>query len=88
MKRRIRIEITDRVKEHIASHNIKAKEVLSLFDQNYFVRREGNRYKFIGETDERRILALILEKKQDRFTLVTARDATKTEKALYKKKVK
>ena len=52
------------------------------------MRREGKRYKLIGETEEGRILALILEKRQDRFTLVTARDATKTEKALYKKKVK
>jgi len=88
MKKRVRIEITDRVKEHIASHNVNVKEVLTLFDKNYFVRREGRRYRLIGKTEERRVLALLMERKQDRFILVTARDATKTEKALYKKKVK
>ncbi len=86
MKRRIRIEIAKRAKEHVASHNIKVKEILSLFDKNYFVKREGRRYRLIGMAKGGRVLALILEKKEDQFILVTARDATKAEKALYKRK--
>ncbi len=88
MKRRIRIDITEGAKRHIASHNVKAEEVLSIFERDYFVRREGRRYELLGRTREGRVLALFLEKGKDEFTLITARDATKTEKGLYKKKAK
>lgn len=88
MKRRMRIEITEKVKKHIASHNVRAEEVLTIFERDYFVKREGKRYELIGKTRNGRFLALFLEKEKDKFKLVTARDATKTEKELYKKKVK
>ncbi|MEA2033071.1 MAG: hypothetical protein U9N41_05760 [Euryarchaeota archaeon] len=88
MKRRMRIEITGRAKKHIASHNVRAEEVLTIFERDYFVKREGKRYELIGKTRNGRFLALFLEKEKDKFKLVTARDATKTEKELYKKKVK
>ena len=85
MKRRIRIEITVGAKRHIASHNVRAEEVLTIFEQDYFVKREGKRYELLARTREGRVLALFLEKEKDKFTLITARDATKTEKELYKK---
>ncbi|MBA5942291.1 MAG: BrnT family toxin [Methanophagales archaeon] len=88
MKRRIRIEITEGAKKHIASHNVRAEEVITIFERNYFVKREGKRYELIGRTRDGRFLALFMEKGKDKFKLVTARDATKTEKELYKKKVK
>jgi uncharacterized DUF497 family protein len=88
MKRRIRIEITEGAKRHIASHNVRAEEVLTIFEQDYFVKREGKRYELLARTREGRVLALFLEKEKDKFTLITARDATKTEKELYKKKAK
>jgi uncharacterized DUF497 family protein len=88
MKRRIRIEITEGAKRHIASHNVRAEEVITIFERDYFVKREGKRYELIGRTKDGRFLALFMEKKKDKFKLVTARDATKTEKELYKKKVK
>ena len=88
MKTRIRIEITEGAKEHIVSHNVRVEEVLTIFERNYFVKRKGKRYELIGRTRGGRFLALFLEKGKDKFKLITARDATKTEKELYKKKVK
>ena len=88
MKSRIRIEITKRAKEHISSHNVRVEEVITLFERDYFAKREGRRYELMGRTREGRFLALFLEKQKDMFKLITARNATKTEKRLYKKKVK
>jgi uncharacterized DUF497 family protein len=88
MKKRIRIEITEGAKKHIASHNVRAEEVLRIFERNYFVKREGKRYELIGRTRNGRFLALFLEKEIDTFKLITARDATKAEIELYKKKVR
>jgi uncharacterized DUF497 family protein len=85
---KIIIEITEGAKRHIASHNVRAEEVMTIFEQNYFVKREGRRYELLARTREGRVLALFLEKGKDKFTLITARDATKTEKELYKKKAK
>lgn len=88
MKKRIRIGITEGAKRHIARHGVRAEEVLTIFEQDYFVKRDGKRYELIGRTRDGRFLALFLEKEKDKFKLITARDATKTEKELYKKKVK
>jgi len=88
MKRRIRIELTEVAKKHIASHNVRAREILIIFEQDYFVKREGKRYELIGRTSGGRFLALFLEKENDTFKLITARDAKKAKKGLYKKKVK
>ena len=88
MKKRIRIEITEGAKKHIASHNVRAEEVLTIFERDYFVKREGKRYELIGRTRNGRFLALFLEKEKDTFKLITARDATKAEIELYKKKVR
>jgi|LGVF01.1.fsa_nt_gb uncharacterized DUF497 family protein len=88
MKGQIRIEITEVAKKHIASHNVRTEEILTILERDYFVKREGKRYELIGRTRDGRFLALFLEKGKDKFKLITARDATKTEKELYKKKVK
>jgi uncharacterized DUF497 family protein len=88
MKRRIRIDITEGAKRHIASHNVRVEEVITIFEQDYFVKREGRRYELIGRTREGRFLALFLDREKDKFKLITARDATKAEKELYKKKAK
>lgn len=88
MKGRIRVELTERAKRHIARHGVKAEEVLTIFEQDYFVKKEGTRYELIGRTRDGRFLALFLSKEEDKFILITARDATKTERGLYRKKVK
>lgn len=88
MKKRIRIEITEGAERHITRHGVRAEEVLTIFEQDYFVKREGKGYELIGRTRDGRFLALFLEKEKDEFKLITASDATKTEKELYKKKVK
>ena len=88
MKMRLRIEITEGAKRHIANHNVRAEDVITIFERDYFVKRGGKRYELIGRTRAGRFLTLFMEKEKDKFKLITARDATKAEKELYKKKVK
>lgn len=61
---KIRIEITEGAKRHIASHNVRAEEVITIFEQDYFVKREGRRYELIRRTREGLLLALFLEKEE------------------------
>jgi len=42
----------------------------------------------IGKTRSGRFLTLIIDKKEDIYELVTARDSTDSETRLYKKKIK
>ncbi|MDI6885258.1 MAG: hypothetical protein QMD22_02715 [archaeon] len=66
MKKRIRIEITEGAKKHIASHNVRAEEGLTIFERDYFVKREGKRYELIGRTRNGRFLALFIPGKRKR----------------------
>jgi hypothetical protein len=66
MRKRIRIEITEGAKKHIASHNVRAEEVLTIFERNYFVKREGKRYELIERTINGRFLALFIPGKGKR----------------------
>jgi uncharacterized DUF497 family protein len=62
MRRRIRVELTERVKRHIVKHGVNAEELISVFQHDYFVKRDGKRYTVIGKTRDGRSLALILDK--------------------------
>ena len=88
MRRRISVELTERAKRHIIKHGVNAEELISVFQRDYFVKRDGKRYTVIGKTRDARSLALILEKVGEHFVLITARDATKAEKELYRRKAK
>ncbi len=88
MKRRIRVELTERAKHYIIKHGVNTEEIISVFQHDYFVKRQGKRYTVIGKTRSGRLLTLILEKMAARFVLITARDATKAEKELYRRKAK
>ena len=88
MRRRIRVELTERVKRHIIKHGVNAEEIISVFQRDYFVKREGKRYMVVGKTRDGRSLALIVDKMGEHFVLITARDATKAEKELYRRKAK
>jgi hypothetical protein len=41
MKGQIRIEITEVAKKHIASHNVRAEEILTILERDYFVKKES-----------------------------------------------
>jgi hypothetical protein len=45
MKGQIRIGITEVAKKHIASHNVRAEEILTILERDYFVKRGGKRYE-------------------------------------------
>ncbi len=85
----MRIEI----KHHIAlkiekKHNVKVSEVLEVFEGKIYTKRVGkNRYMIIGKTASGRYLTLFVDKIGRKLELVTARDATDSEKRLYKMRV-
>jgi uncharacterized DUF497 family protein len=88
MRRRIRVELTERVKRHIIKHGVNTEEIISVFQRDYFVKRDGKRYTVVGKTRVGRSLVLILDNVGEHFVLITARDATKAEKDLYRRKAK
>lgn len=86
--RKIEVVITSKVEEHFVKHNIKKGELLQVLHRPYFIKRSGDRFELYGKTDGGRYLTVILEKIKDNlFFVITARDSTKSEKALYRKKV-
>jgi len=61
-------------------------EVLNNFK---FIQRKKNRFLVYGETNSGRILTIVVERREaGLYSLVTARDGTKSGKGLYRKKVK
>jgi len=81
--------ITKKAEYHITKHNIMRKEVLEVLNNFKFIQRKKNRFLIYGKANSGRFLTIILERKEDGiYCLVTARDSTKSEKSLYKKKVK
>ncbi len=58
MKGRIKIELTERAKGLIAKHAVRAEEIISLFEQDFFVKREGKR--FDRENKRRSIFSSVL----------------------------
>ncbi len=78
--------------EHIAKHEVKAKEVEEgLKDRNVYLWKEKHRkvpYLYcIGNTGERYLfIVLKYSKRYNRYIPISARDATEKEKKLYKRK--
>lgn len=86
---RIEIVIASRVEEHLGKHNIDRRELLQVLCHPYFIKRSGKRFVLYGKTNSGRYLTAILEKvKGTLFFLVTARNSTKSEKALYREKTR
>lgn len=86
--RKIEVIITPMREDHFAKHNIRKRELLQILRRPYFLKRVGSRFELYGKTDGGRYLTAILEKiKGNLFFVITARDSTKPEKALYQKKV-
>ena len=70
---RLRIEITEGAKRHIANHNVRVEDVITIFERDYFVKRGGKRYELIGRTRAGRFLTLFMKKEKDKFKLITGK---------------
>ena len=84
-RRIIRLIWTERNIAHIAKHGISVKEVEeAIKDRDAIILKHRGRYALIGSAWGR-ILFIVLEKLNDEFYVVTARDATDKEKRRYKR---
>ncbi|HLV98345.1 MAG TPA: hypothetical protein VKT82_06665 [Ktedonobacterales bacterium] len=74
--------------EHIAAHHVKATEVEEVvFGRPYTSRARDQRYRLIGQTEAERYLTVFLAPKgHNVYGLVTARDATQSERRLYQER--
>lgn len=72
--------------EHIARHNVLPDEVKQIIEgKTLFLNAKFDRVMAIGVTKKRRSLAVILEKvKGYTYFVVTARDADRKERKMYK----
>ena len=86
----VRLRIKKKIKAKIEKkHGVSVREVYEVFGGRYYLTTAGRRrYKVIGKTRSGRFLTLIIDKKEDIYELVTARDSTDSETRLYKKKIK
>ncbi|MDI6655104.1 MAG: BrnT family toxin [Candidatus Hydrothermarchaeota archaeon] len=84
----ITIEWTEEDIDHIRKHNIEPKEVESIFESKIYYRRNKGFYNFYGRAKSGRILLVITKKVDNKYRVITARDATPSEKALYVKRAK
>ena len=73
---------------HIARHGITVKDVEDVCSGRHIARKVKNRYLIYGETEARRYIFIVLEKTEDNFRPITARDMSESEKKIYKKKMK
>lgn len=74
--------------EHIARHNVLPDEVRQIIEgETLFLNAKFNRIMAIGVTKKRRSLAVILERvKGHTYFVVTARDADRKERKMYREK--
>jgi uncharacterized DUF497 family protein len=79
--------LTKKVERHIEKHEITREEVLNVLNGFKYVKRKGKRFLFYGKTKAGRYLTIVVEKNRE-YSLVTARESTKSEKVVYKKKAK
>lgn len=74
--------------EHIQKHGILKGHVMEIFTDKQRIVLDGkyakNRYRLIGRCGKR-ILSVVVAEDNKKFTLFTARDASKEERVVYRK---
>ncbi len=74
--------------DHIARHNVEPEEAEEVCrSKNLFERGKDGAYQITGQTETGRYLTIILVPRTNSFYLVTARDASDSERRRYTKKV-
>lgn len=87
---KVRIHWTTSAIDHISRHRVTRREIEEVFDGALYARRQGQRFLFLGRT-ENRFLLIVIEassRSPGEFEVVTARDATAKEKRLFKRRGK
>jgi uncharacterized DUF497 family protein len=85
---KLEIAWDERNKNHILKHGINKKEVENALNGDIYVKREGEVYLVIGESFERIIFIVLVERGGNKVYPITARDADVKMKKLYTRKVK
>jgi uncharacterized DUF497 family protein len=91
LTREIVIEWDRKSLEHIYRHNISEKEVENAVNGRILIRstsRKGEKLKKVIGESHGRVLFVVLKLYENRYRVITARDATRAEKKLYMKKGK
>ena len=71
---------------HIARHGITVKDVEDVCSGRHIARKAKNRYLIYGETEAGRHILAVLEKTENNFRPITARDMSESEKKIYIKR--
>ena len=72
--------------DHVARHNVSVIEVEEVVYGTRSMRRERNGYyRLVGQTDAGRYLTIFVAPLGGVYSLVTARDATTTERRQFRK---
>lgn len=69
--------------QHFVERGLKPNDTEQLVRNNPFVRRHGDRYLYVGQTDGRRWLTLVREMSRARF--ITGWDSSQNEVKLAKR---
>lgn len=73
---------------HIAGHGITTEDVEHVCYGRHVARKAGDRYLVYGKTKGGRHILAVLEKSEDSFMPITARDMNESEKKVYRRMVK
>lgn len=73
---------------HIAGHGITTDDVEYVCHGRHVVRKARNRYLVYGKTQGGRYILVVLEKSEDSFRTITARDMNESEKKVYRRMMK
>ncbi len=85
----ITLEWTDEDIDHVRRHNIDPREVESIFGSKIYKKKKSGQVQLLGKTIGGRILFMVLERTGRRlYRVITAREATVSEKSLYVKRAK
>jgi len=87
-----KISWDQRTVDHISNHLVSPQEVEQVLfndsDLPIIMRGKEGRYLSFGKTDGGRLLFVVWVFKNRKTTIITARDMTKKEKQLYRRKKK
>ncbi len=73
---------------HIAGHGITTEDVERVCYGRHVARKARDRYLVYGKTKGGRYILVVLEKSEDSFMPITARDMNESEKKVYRRMVK
>ena len=73
--------------DHIARHGVESWEIEEAFDDRRRVQflAHSGRYGYVGRTEDGRLIAMFLERRDGHWRVATARDASQREGRAYRR---